>query len=112
VKKAGKWRNGWTFYRDVPCHASLTVQLFLVKKQILSLPHPQSYPDLTFCNFLLFLRLKIGLRSHFASAEEIQQEVTAGVTPISEGVFPVCFQEWQYCWCKYLCGKEKYIDSG
>lgn len=61
------------FYHDVPCHASLAVQLFLVNNHILSLPHPQSYPDLTFCNFWLFLRLKIGLKSYFASVEEIQQ---------------------------------------
>jgi hypothetical protein len=28
------------FYHDVPCHTSLAVQLFLVKNNILSLPHP------------------------------------------------------------------------
>jgi hypothetical protein len=67
------------FYRDVPCHISLALQLFLVENHILSLPHPQSYPDLTFCNFWLFLRLKIGLKSNFASVEESQQKVAAGV---------------------------------
>jgi hypothetical protein len=69
----------WIFYHDIPCHTSLALQLFLVKNHILSLPNPQSYPDLTFCNVWLFLRLKIGLKSHFASVEESQQKVAAGV---------------------------------
>ena len=69
----------WIFYHDVPCHTSLALQLFLVKNHILSLPQPQSYPDLTFCNLWLFLRVKIGLKSHFSSVEESQQKVEAGV---------------------------------
>jgi hypothetical protein len=53
-----------------PCHISLAVQQFLVKNQIPPILLSQHSPDITACDFWVFLRLRIGLKGNcFASAE-------------------------------------------
>jgi hypothetical protein len=75
-------------------YASLTVQQFLVKNKIPSIPQPPYCPDLTACDFHFFLRVKIGLKVHcFVSIEEIQQHVIAGLTVIPKDSFQGCFQQ-------------------
>jgi len=66
-----------------PCHISLTLRQFLAKNQIPPMLLSQHSPDIIACDFWVFLRLRIGLKGNcFASAEEIQQNSAAGLTPI------------------------------
>jgi hypothetical protein len=69
-----------------------------------TITHPPYSPDLALCDFWLFLGLKMGLRGpSFASVEEIQQNVTTGLTAIPQEDFQMCFQQWQDRWRKCVC---------
>jgi len=48
----------------VPCHISLAVQQFLAKNQIPPILLSQHSPDITACDFWVFLRLRIGLKGN------------------------------------------------
>jgi histone-lysine N-methyltransferase SETMAR len=55
-----KWRpSNWILHhKNVPAHRAVTTNEFLVKHNILSLPHPPYSPDLALCDFFLFLQLQ------------------------------------------------------
>jgi hypothetical protein len=66
----------------------------MVKNQIKNIAQLPYSLDLTPCDFWLFLRLKMGLRDHcFASMEEINQKMTAGLRAIPKEDFQGCFQQ-------------------
>ena len=49
------------------------------------------------------------IANHFASAEEIQQKATSGLTPISKEDFQRCLQ--QNCWGKCVCAEGQYFKA-
>jgi len=84
-----------------PCHISLAVQQFLAKNQIPSILLSQHSLDITACDFWVFLRLRIGLKGNcFASAEEIQQNSAAGLTPILKEDLQFAVPLEHLCMCK------------
>jgi hypothetical protein len=61
-------------------HISLAVRQFLAKNKIPPILLSQHSPDITACDFWVFLRLRIGLKGNCcASAEEIQQNSATGL---------------------------------
>jgi hypothetical protein len=66
-----------------------------MRNQIQNIAQLPSSLELTPYDFWLFLRLKMGLRGHcFASVEEIQQYMTAGLRAVPEEDLKRCFQQW------------------
>jgi histone-lysine N-methyltransferase SETMAR len=63
-KSQEQWRNqDWFIHHDIAlaCTA-LSVQQFLVAKNMALLPHPPYAPDLAPCDFFLFPRMKLQLK--------------------------------------------------
>jgi hypothetical protein len=66
----------------------------MVKNQIQNVAQVPFSLDLSPCDFWLFLRLNMGLIAHcFASMEEIQQNITAGLRAVPKEDFQGCFQQ-------------------
>ena len=63
--------KSWLLHHDdAPAHKAIRVRQLLVKKQITALDHPPYSPDLAFCDFRLFPRLKAVMKgTHFSSLE-------------------------------------------
>jgi hypothetical protein len=79
---------------NAPCHISLAVQQFLVKKLIPTFPQPPYSTGLTPHNFQNFTAIHVRLSGHCSvAAEEIQQNATAGLTAISKKDSQRCFQQ-------------------
>lgn len=71
-KKTGKMGKWFLHYDNAPCHTSFAVQQFLTDKKIPTIPQPSYLPDFILCDFWLFLKLKLGLKSkRFVSIEGI-----------------------------------------
>jgi hypothetical protein len=66
-----KVKNWWILHHDsVPCHISLALWHFVVKKQIQAILHLLSSPGLTLCDFCPFTSKKIENNGHhFASID-------------------------------------------
>ncbi|GFT20279.1 integrase catalytic domain-containing protein [Trichonephila clavipes] len=72
------------------------VNRFLASKNIPVAPQPPYSPDLSPCDFSLFMKLKNHLKGHhFGTLENIQTAVTDQLkaSPISE--FHQCYEEWK-----------------
>jgi hypothetical protein len=72
------------------------VVVLVVKNHIPTIPPPQYSPDVALCDFWLIVRIKIGLKGHVLSAEEMQQNSTAGLTAIPKQDFQRGLQ-WSDC---------------
>ena len=58
-KRPELWRNEWLLHQDnAPAHNALSVQKFLVSKNITVLEHPPYSPDLSPCDFCPFSKIK------------------------------------------------------
>jgi len=70
--------DNWVLHHNnVPAHTALSIREFLVKKNIPVLPHPLYSPELALCDFYLFPKLKLKLKSHhFGMMENTQKIVT------------------------------------
>ena len=70
-----KWWDGdWILHHDsAPAHTSHLMQQFLAKHSTAQLQQLPYSPDLTPCDFFLFLRLKKVLKGHqFEASEDIK----------------------------------------
>ena len=66
--------DNWVLHHhNAPAHTALAVREFLAKKNIPVLPHPPYSPDLAPCDFYLFPKLKLKLKGHFGTMENIQK---------------------------------------
>jgi hypothetical protein len=101
-----KVKNCWILHHgNVPCHISLALWQFVVKKQIQAILHLLYSPGLTLCDFCPFASKKIENNGHhFASIEKIQQEVT-GLADIPKEVFHRYFQQWHISWIMHVMQK-------
>ena len=68
----------WMLQHDnAPCHTAVFINEFLAEKSIPVVPLPPYFPDLSPCDFFLFLRLKTHLKGrHFCILDNIQKSVT------------------------------------
>jgi len=76
-KRVARVRPGiastWMLHHDnAPCHTAVSINEFLPEKNIPVVPQPPYSPDLSPCDFFLFLRLKNHLEGrHFGTLDNI-----------------------------------------
>ncbi|GFT20242.1 putative transposase [Trichonephila clavipes] len=69
---------------------------FLASKNISVAPQPPYSPDLSPCDFFLFMKLTNHLKGHhFGSLENIQMAVTNQLKAIPISEFHQCYEEWK-----------------
>ena len=84
----GVTSHGSSTMTNAPIHNTVSVRQLLVKKQITALDHPPYSPDLAWCDFWLFHRLKIVIKgTHFSSSEEITASVTKELKSLKQEEF-------------------------
>ncbi|GFU60244.1 putative transposase [Trichonephila clavipes] len=89
-----------------------SVNRFLASKNIPVAPQPPYSPDLSPCDFFLFLKLKNHLKGHhFGTLENIQTAVTDQLKafPISE--FHQCYEEWKKRLQRCVASKGSYFEG-
>jgi len=109
-----KWRSGnWILHHDnAPAHRAVTTNEFLVKHNILSLPHPPYSPDLAPCDFFLFPQLKKTMKaSRFDYVEDIQANMTRQLRDITKRDYQRCYRQWQECWNKCIQAQGHYFEG-
>jgi len=88
--------DDWVLHHDnAPAHTALSIREFLVKKNIPVLPHPLYSPDLALCDFYLFPKLKLKLKSHHFGIENIQKTVTDDLNTLTENCFWYRYDQWK-----------------
>ncbi len=80
---------------SAPCHIAITVNTFWLKNH--SCGSSTLYlPDLSLCNFFLFLKIKNHLKGkHFGTLENIQKAVTYQLKAIPVCDFQQYYEEWE-----------------
>jgi len=86
---------------------------FLQKKSFLwFLSRPYS-PDLSPCDFVLFLRLKNYFKvRHFGALDNIQKSVTDELKGILAEVFLNCYEQWKQCLRLCVAAQGNYFEGG
>lgn len=92
----------WGLHHDnAPAYSSHLSQSFLMKLGILVICQPPYSPDMTPCDFWLFLKLKALLKGfHFESGGEIIQNQTAELNTIPSKSIPGLFLAGNEWWSK------------
>jgi hypothetical protein len=109
-----RWRNqDWLLHHNnAPAHAALSVQRFLVAKNMAVVPHPPYSPDLTPWDFFLFPRMKSNLKERrFQDVTEILEQSLTVPHAIPESQFKRCFQQWQKRWTRCITSEGKYFKG-
>ena len=71
------WKNdSWILHQDnAPAHNALSVKQFLTDKRIPVLEHAPYSPDLAWCDFYLFMKVKSKLKgTRFESMKAVKQK--------------------------------------
>ena len=95
-KRPALFKSGqWHFHQDnAPVHNSILVTDYLTKMGIKTVPHPPYSPDLTPCDFWLFLKLKEKLRScRYETIEEMKVAMTKVIDTLTQEDFHGVFQK-------------------
>jgi hypothetical protein len=88
------------------------VKQFLAEKSIPVVTQPLYSPDLALSDFWLFPTLKMGLKgTRFATMEDINSNVMAGLQKIPKEAFCQCFQQWQGRRSKCVCVQGSYFEG-
>jgi len=105
--------DDWVLHHDnAPAHTALSIQEFLVKKNIPILPHPPYSPDLDPCDFYLFPKLKLELKGHnFGTMENIQKIVTNELHTLMENDFRYFYDQWKKCWNHCVTSQGSYFEG-
>jgi len=78
----GSW---FLLHGNAPVHRAVAVQEFLTRKQVCVLHHPPYSPDLSPCDYFLFLKLKLPLKWRlFEDVQDIQAAVTSILRAIQQ----------------------------
>jgi len=81
---------------NAPCHTAVSINEYLVEKNIHVVPQPPYWPDLSPCDFFLFPRLKNHLKGrHFGTLDNIQKVVTDELKGIPAEAFQHCNEQWK-----------------
>ncbi|GFU94518.1 putative transposase [Trichonephila clavipes] len=90
-------KNSWVLHHDnAPCHTAISVNRFLACMNIPVAPQPPYSPDLSPCDFFLFLKLKNHLKGHhFGTLENIQTAVIDQLKAIPISEFHQYYEEWK-----------------
>jgi len=113
-KRPQKWRNqNLIIHHDnAPAYRSFKVSQFLAKNNMTVIPYPPYSPDLAFCDFFLFPKLKLRMKGRtFVTTEEIQEKSQRVLDTIPKRDFQGCFQAWQKLWDCCIRAKGEYFEG-
>jgi hypothetical protein len=113
-KHQERWRNqDWLLHYDnAPAHTALSVQRFLVAKNMAVVPHLSYLPDLAPCDFFLFPRVKSKLKGRrFQDVTEIQEQSLTVLQAIPKSRFLRCFQQWRKRWIRCINSEGEYFKG-
>ena len=87
--------DNWMLNHDnAPCHTAISVLEFLAKKGVPVVPQPPYSPDLSPCDFFLFLKLKFHLKGrHFGTVENIEKAETDQLKAIPVSDYQRCSED-------------------
>jgi len=107
------WRNGWILHQDnAPAHNALSVKQLLANKNITVLEHPPYSPDLTPCDFCLFLRIKSVLKgTHFVLVENVKAKMAEILNNLTEHDLRNCFEHWQHRMQLFVNSEGNYFEG-
>jgi hypothetical protein len=108
------WRNqDWLLHHEnAQAHTALSVQRFLVAKNMAVVPHLSYLPDLAPCDFFLFPRMKSKLKGRrLQDVTEIQEQSLKVLQAIPKSQFQRCFQQWQKRWTRCINSEGKYFEG-
>ncbi|GFU62923.1 uncharacterized protein TNCV_40731 [Trichonephila clavipes] len=89
-----------------------SVNRFLVSKNIPVAPQPPYSPDLSPCDFFLFLKLKNHPKGqHFGTKENIQTAVTDQLKAIPISEFHQCYEEWKKRLQRCVASEGSYFEG-
>ena len=95
-KRLALFKSGqWHFHQNnAPVHNSILLTDYLTKMGIKTVPQPPYSPDLTPCDFWLFLKLKEKLRGcRYETIEEMKAAVTKVIDTLTQEDFHGAFQK-------------------
>jgi len=99
-------------HEDTPCHTAVSINEFLAEKNIHVIPQPPYSPDLSHCDFFLFLRLKNHLKGrHFGTLNNIQKIVTDELKGIQAEAFQHCYEQWKKCLRRCVAAQGNYFEG-
>jgi len=100
--------NTWVLHHDnAPCHTAISVNQFLAKKGISVFPQPPYSPDLSPCDFFLFLKLKFHLRGlHLGTVDNIQK-----VRALTHEDFQHCYWEREQRLRRCVASEGNYFEG-
>jgi len=113
-KRPELWCAGnWLLHDDnAPSHQALVTREFLAHKGTITLPHPPCSPHLAPCDFFLFPKMKLQLKSRrFDRVEEIQRESQNVLGTLREQDFQHMFQQWQRRWDRCVAAQGDYFEG-
>jgi transposase len=97
---------------NAPCHTAISVNEFLAKKGISVVPQPPYSPDLSPCDFFLFLKLKFHLKGrHFGTVDNIQKVVTDQLRALPHEDFQHCYREWEQHLRRCVASQGNYFEG-
>ena len=87
--------DAWMLHHNnSSCHIAISLNKFLTKKDIPVVPQPPYSPDLSPCDFFLFLKLKFHLKGHhFGTVDNIQKVMTDQLRALPHEDFQHCYWE-------------------
>jgi len=102
----------WMLHHDnAPCHTVVSINGFLAEKSIPVVPQPPYSPDLSPCDFFLFLRLQNHLKGrHFGTLDNIQN-VTDETKGIQAEAFHHCYEQWKQLLRRCVAAQGNYFEG-
>ena len=96
---------------NAPAHAALSVQQFLVDKNIATLQYPPYSPDLAPCDFFLFPKLKSVFKgTRFESMEAEKNKTTHVLKQLTENELQHAFDQWKIRMQRCVRNNGEYIE--
>jgi len=103
----------WMLHHDnAPCHTAISINKFLAVKKNPVVSQPPYSPDLSPCDFFLFLRLKNHLKErHFDILDNIQKSVTDELKGIPAEAFQHCYEQWKQRLRRRVAAQGNYFEG-
>ncbi len=120
-QRPGIWKGGvdgetdhdyFLLQDNTGMHTSIETIAFFGQQNIDLVAHPQYSPDLSPCDFWLFLLVKKHLRGrHFGTLVELQTEIKRIFKGITEDMFDDCFKQLAVRWKKCVASYGTYFEG-
>ncbi|UYV80513.1 hypothetical protein LAZ67_19000396 [Cordylochernes scorpioides] len=108
------WKNkNWLLHHDnAPAHTSLLVRDHLAKNNTLMMPKAPYSPDLSTCDFFLFLKLKRPMKGRrYATLDEIKTASKEELKKIFKNDFLKCFEDLKNRWHECIISHGDYFEG-